>query len=185
MSIIRGPFIIKWGDNEVRQVEEVDFEYEIDADEYVAGSGNTFEIERSNHVSATLTILSTDIDTLSLLLPQHFVLQGGILSTGETVENAPGAMDIIPINCDEDYIYDHLDIISCGNPAQTVRIVNARTRLDGIEVDSKVRKFIIKFIGEPATDQASVQVFNQDTHQYLLVDSGELYMMDDGHLMIV
>ena len=83
------------------------------------------------------------------------------MSTGETVNNAEGAIDISAASCDTEIIHDHFDIISCGSPAQVTRLVNARTRVSGIEVDGKVQKVQVEVIGEPAQGDGVLQFFKQ------------------------
>lgn len=161
--LIRGPFSLKWGDNVIQDVEEVDVEHEIDSEDFETIQGKVYEIDGSYKVSATITLLSSDIATLSALLPQHFVANGQVLSTGETVNNADGAIDIKAGSCTTSTVSNNLDIISCGNPAQVARIVKARTKIDGVELDNKLQKVMIKFVGEASQDQATMQFFRQGT----------------------
>lgn len=163
MSLVRGPFSIKWGDNTITDVEEVSIDHEVTSDEFTTVQGTTLEIDGAYKVSATLTLLASDIPALSALLPQYFIANGGVMSTGETVNNATGAIDIKAASCDDSIVYNNLDITSCGNPGQVLRIVNARTRIEGIELDNVIKKVMIKFIGESASDEATVQIFKSGT----------------------
>lgn len=157
--LVRGPFTLKWGDNVLNDVEEISIEHEISTDDLETLNGRTYEIDGSYKITATITLLATDLAALAILLPQHFVPNGQVMSTGETVSNAQGAIDVAPHDCDTSLIYNNLDIISCANPSQTTRIVNARTKIDGIDVDNKVQKVMVKFVGEAASDEATVQFF--------------------------
>lgn len=157
--LVRGPFTLKWGDNTLNDVEEITIDHTIASDDLETLNGRTYEIDGSYKATATITLLATDLAALAILLPQHFVPNGGVLSTGETVNNAQGAIDVAPHDCDTSLIYNHLDIISCANPSQTTRLVNARTKIDGISIDNKIQKVMIKFVGEAAADDASVQFF--------------------------
>lgn len=161
MSLIKGPFNLVWGDNEITDVEEVSVEYEVDSDDLQTIQGKTFEVDGPHKATATVTLLASDIPILAALLPQHFVANGQQLSTGETVNHAQGAIDVAPADCDVNPIYNNLDIISCANPAQVTRIVNARTKLDGVEVDNKIQKVMVKFVGESESDEATIQFFKQ------------------------
>lgn len=163
MSIVRGPFTLKWGDNTITDVEEVAVDHTIDSEDYQTVQGRTLEIDGSYKVTATLTLLASDIAALAALLPQHFVANGGVLSTGETVTEANGAIDIAPLACDEAIVYNHFDIISCGSPAKVLRIVNARTKIEGVEIDNKVQKVMVKIVGEAAADEATIQFFTDGT----------------------
>lgn len=160
--LIKGPWTLKWGDNVLEEIESLDVSQTIDSDDLVTMQGNKIEIDGAYKATATLTVLATDIAALAILLPQHHVANGGVMSTGETVNNADGAIDVAPGNCDSP-IYNHLDIINCSNPGQVFRIVNARTKLDGVTFDEKIRKVMVKFVGEPALDDGTVQFFKNGT----------------------
>lgn len=163
MALVRGPFNLKWGDNTLLNVEEISVEYEQDSEDYITVQHNTYEIDGPIKASATITLLASDVPALSVLLPQYHVLNGGVMSTGETVSEANGAIDINALDCDTAEVYNDLDIIACGNPGEVFRLVNARTKLDSVEFDDKLRKVMVKFIGEPAQDQGVVQFFKEGT----------------------
>lgn len=163
MSLIKGPFTIKWGNNTVVDVEEIDVEHEVDSEDYETLQGVTRVVDGSYKVGATITLLASDIPALAAVLPQYFVANGGVLSTGETVAHADGAIDVKPGACDDETVYNNLDVISCESLASVFRIVNARTRIEGIEFDNKVRKVMVMFIGEAAADEATVQFFREGT----------------------
>lgn len=161
--LIKGPFSLKWGDNVIADVEEISTDHSIASDEFETIQGKNYEIDGAYKVSAVITLLASDITALAAILPQHFVANGEVLSTGETVSSANGAIDIVPGSCDESTVYNDLDIMSCANPSNVARIVNARTKIDGIEVDGKIQKVMVKFIGESATDEATMQFFTDGT----------------------
>ena len=121
--------------------------------------GKTYEIDGSYKVSAVITLLASDIPVLAVLLPQHYVAQGEVLSTGETVTSELGAIDIKAAECDEVTVNNNLDIISCANPSNVLRLVNCRTKIDGIEVDNKLQKVMIKFVGNAGVSEATTQFF--------------------------
>lgn len=162
-QLVRGPFDLVWGGNTLRDVEEIEVEYEQDSEEYTTVQHNTYEIDGAIKASVTLTFLATDVSALAVVLPQHHVSNGGVMSTGETVNNADGAIDVVALDCDSSTVYNKLDIISCANPGQVTRLVNARTKLDSIEFDDKIRKIKVKFIGEPASGDGSIQFFREGT----------------------
>ena len=163
MSLIKGPFTLKWGDNTVTDVESIDVSHEIDSADYETLQGKNIELDGSYKVNATITLLASDIPALAALLPQFFVPNGGVLSTGETVNQADGAIDVSPSACDTDTVYNNLDVISCETLAHVFRIVNARTKIEGIEFDNKVRKIMVKFVGEASSNEATVQFFREGT----------------------
>lgn len=160
--LIKGPFSLKWGDNIIEDVEELDVEHTIGSEEFETIQGRTYEIDGAYKVSATLTLLDSDIDVLAVLLPQHYVANGEQMSTGETVTDENGAIDIKAAECDEDAVTNNLDIISCSNPSNVLRLVDCRTKIDSIEID-KVQKVAIKFVGEAPADEATIQFFKDGT----------------------
>lgn len=159
MSLVRGPWTLKWGDNVIDQVEELEVEYEQDTEDYTTLQHQTYELDGPVKATATITLLGTDTAALAAIVPQYHVDNGDEMSTGETVNQANGALDVGPLDCSVSQIYNNLDIISCANPSQTFRIVNARTKVDGIEFDDKIRKVMVRFIGEPAPGERNVQFF--------------------------
>lgn len=163
MSNIRGPFTLRWGDNVIEDVEELDLEHEVARDDYETLQGKVLTIDGAYKVSAVLTLLATDIAALAAIMPQYHVPNGGILSTGETVNNAQGAIDIKAAACDENLSYNNLDIESCGNPSDVLRIVNTRTTIEDIDIDSKLRKVMVRFVGESFGTDATLQFFKKGT----------------------
>jgi hypothetical protein len=161
--IVRGPFTLKWGDNTIADIEAIDVDYSHDSEDYPTLDGRTFEVDGNIKVTAVITLLGTDIGAIAALLPQHFVANGQVMSTGETVNNAQGAIDIAAHDCDSDLLYNNLDITGCAAVPDVARIVNARTKMEDFEFDVTLRKVMIKFIGEPAQDEGSVQFFKQGT----------------------
>lgn len=163
MALVRGPFDLHWGGNTLGNIEEISVDYSVDSEDYQTVQHNTYELDGPHKASVTLTLLASDVPALAVVLPQYHVFNGGVLSTGETVNDAGGAIDVAAAACDEDVIYNDLFINSCANPGQTFRLVNARTRIDSVDFDDKVRKVTIKFIGEPASGEASIQFYKEGT----------------------
>jgi hypothetical protein len=159
MPITRGPFDIKWGDNELDNVESVDVEYSNDREDVITLQGRTLIFDGNQKVEAVATLVGPDIPALAAILPQYFVANGQKLSTGETVQHAQGAIDVVPRACDEDLIYNNFDIISCATPGVVHRINNARTTLDDVDFSEKISKYMIRIIGEAPKDEATMQVF--------------------------
>ncbi len=161
--LVRGPFNLQWGDNVIADVEEIDVSHEISSDDLETVQGKIIEVDGPFKATVILTLLASDIAALAAVLPQHFVENGGVLSTGETVNNAAGAIDVLPRDCDEDLLYNNLDIISCANPGQVFRLVNARTKIENVEFDNKLQKIMVKFVGEAEATEATIQFFAEGT----------------------
>lgn len=156
---IKGPFTLDWGANTLTDVGEIGVDWDLDTESYTTVGQNRFEVEGGLLVRVTLTLLSTDLAALAAVLPQYFVANGEELSTGETVDSSVGAIDYYA-NC-EPYTYNPLDITSCGEEVQTMRVVNARTRISNVENTDKLRTVMVEFVGEPEGGQAAVQFFVQ------------------------
>jgi hypothetical protein len=164
MALVRGPFSIKWGDTVLTDIESIDVSYDVDSEDYSTIQGKTFEVTGPHKASAVVTLLATDTASLAALLPQYHVLNGQVLSTGETVNQADGAIDIVPGGCGTATVYHNLDIIACNAIAGDVyRMVNTRTEIDSVEFDNKLRKISVKLIGESDVDEATIQFFKQNT----------------------
>lgn len=163
MALVRGPFDILWGGNTIQNIEEIEVEYEQDSEDYTTVQHQTYELDGPIKSTVTLTFLASDVSALAAVVPQYHVPNGGVMSTGETVNNADGAIDVVALDCDTAPVYNPLDIVSCANPGNVFRLVNARTKLDSIEFDDKIRKVMIKFIGEPAQGDGNVQFFKEGT----------------------
>lgn len=56
MALVRGPFEIKWGDNVITDIEEVNIEHTVASTEFETVQGTTLEIDGSYKVNATITL---------------------------------------------------------------------------------------------------------------------------------
>lgn len=161
--LVKGPFNIKWGDNTILDVEEIEVNSEISRDDFETVQGRTITVDGSRKATVKLTLLASDIPALAAIMPQYFVPDGQLLSTGETVNHAEGAIDIAAaVACDQSEVTNNLDVIACGSPADVFRLVNARSSFEDITFD-KVRKVGITFIGDPQGEDGILQFFRQGT----------------------
>lgn len=161
MALVKGPFTVKWGSNTLTNVQDYSFDYNVDSNDYTTLDGIKTTIESTISATVSLQLLKSDVAALAVVLPQYYIAQGSTMSTGEVVNNASGAIDIVAASCNTTPVYNPLDIISCGSLATVVRLVNARTTIDSIDLqDSSVLTFTVKFVGEPASGKAAVQVFS-------------------------
>jgi len=159
MPRIKGPYDIEWGNNVLVDINELDVDWDQDTEEYSTLQHNRFEVDGSIMVKVTATFLRSDVESLAAVLPQYYVANAGTLSTGQTVDSSVGAIDVVP-NC-EGEIRNDLDITSCGNPGQTMRLVNARTRISGVDNPDKLRTVMVEFVGEAEGGKGVVQWFTQ------------------------
>jgi hypothetical protein len=160
--IVRGPFEVSWNNNTITDVEELGVDYSVDTSDYTTVGGKTIEVAGPHKVVVTMTLLGTDVESLAAVLPQYEVGDGGTLSTGEAVSGS-GAIDVVPGGCGLATVYSDLDVTACGINPQVFRVVNARTEIDSVEIDSsKIRKVLVRFIGEAAEDEATVQFFAEN-----------------------
>lgn len=161
-SLVRGPFDLKWGANTLQDVSEISLDYDQETNDYTTIDNRRYTIDGAINASVSVTLLKSDVAALATVLPQYVVANGGVLSTGETVTNAAGAIDVVAASCENDPVYNDLDIISCGAVGDVFRLKNARTRIDSMELaDNAVRTVTVVFVGEPAAGDANVQFFKE------------------------
>lgn len=164
MALVKGPFVVKWGSNTLADVQDYSFDYNTDSNDYNTLDGRKTTLDGAISASVSIQLLRSDVPALAAVLPQYFVAQGGTMSTGEVVANAGGAIDVKAASCNSAAVYNNLDIISCGTNATVVRLVNARSSIDSVDLqDSTVLTFTIKFTGEPDAGDGAVQVFTSST----------------------
>lgn len=162
MSLIKGPFNFKWGANTLNNVSEISVDYEVESSDTSTLDGNKYMVQTGISATVTMTLLDNDIASLAMVLPQYYVPMGGTLSTGETVGQSQGAIDVVAASCDTSDVYNQLDIYACGTNAQVLRLVNARTQIDSIDIGDGLRTVAVMFIGEPAAGEAVVQFLQDD-----------------------
>jgi len=166
MSLVKGPFNFKWGANTLNNVSEISVDYEVESSDTTTLDGNKYMIQTGMSATVTLTLLDNDIASLATVLPQFYVEEGGTLSTGETVSQSQGAIDITAASCTTSDVYNQLDIYSCGTNAQVMRLVNCRTQVESIDISDGLRTVAVQFIGEPQSGDAVVQ-FLQDEETFV------------------
>jgi len=163
-NLVKGNFEVKWGNNTLLDLSELSLDYEQNSNDYETVQGTTYTVEGAIKASVSITLLKSDVASLAVVLPQYFVANNGVLSTGETVTHADGAIDVKAASCDTAPTYNDLDIISCGDPGDVFRLVNARTVIDSMEfADNAVRTVTVKFVGEPGSGEGNIQFFKEGT----------------------
>ncbi len=158
MSLVKGPFEIKYGVDVLAGIESIDLAYDITTDNFDTVQGRSYEVTTAKRVSVTLVFLESDVASLAVVLPQYFVPNGGTLSTGETVNDADGAIDITPGVCGDAGTATDVVITSCGTPGNVLRIPECETEVETIEIDS-VLKVSVRLRGI-STDSIA-QFFNE------------------------
>jgi hypothetical protein len=166
MSLVKGPFNFKWGANNLYNVSDVSFDYTVDTNDTTTLDGNKYTVQTGMSATVTLTLLDNDIASLATVLPQFYVPMGGTLSTGETVAEAQGAIDITAASCTTSDVYNPLDIYACGTNAQVLRLNRARTQIDSIDIADGLRTVAVMFVGEPLSGDAVVQ-FLRDNETFV------------------
>ena len=99
MATVKGPFIVKWGNNTLSNVQDYSFDYSVDSSDYTTLDGKKVTFDGAVSASASIQLLRSDVAALATVLPQYFVPQGGTMSTGEVVANSGGAIDIGAASC--------------------------------------------------------------------------------------
>lgn len=163
MALVRGPFDLKWGANTLVDVSEISLDFSQDTNDYTTIDNRRYTIDGAIDASVTVTFLGSDVAALAAVLPQYVVANGGTLSSGETVTDADGAIDVLAASCENDPVYNDLDVVSCGTNGQVFRLKNARTRIDSMEfADNAVRTVTVAFVGEPDAGVANIQFFKEN-----------------------
>lgn len=158
MSLIKGPFNFKWGANQLNNVSDISVDYTVDTSDTDTLDGRKFTVQTGMSATVTLTLLDNDVASLATVLPQYYVAQGEKLSTGETAGTG-GAIDIVAASCATADTNNDLDIIACGTGASVLRLVNARTQVDSVDIGDGLRTVAVMFIGEPAAGEGVIQLF--------------------------
>lgn len=162
MALVKGPFDIEWGNNTLVDISDISLDYSQDSNEYTTVANQTYTVDAAIKASVTLTLLASDVAALAAVLPQYHVANGGVMSSGEHVTATEGAIDVKSASCDDEPVYNDLDIISCGNPGQVFRLKNARTKIDSMEfADNAIRTVSVQFLGEPEQGVANLQFFKE------------------------
>lgn len=163
-GLLKGPFVVKWGANTLTNVQDYSFDYSIDSNDYTTLDGVKTTLDGAISASVSIQLLRSDVASLAIVLPQYYVAHGATMSTGEVVASTDGAIDVVAASCSSSPVYNNLDIISCGTNSTVVRLVNARSTIDSVDLqDSTVLTFTIKFIGVAPSGQGAVQVFSSTT----------------------
>lgn len=158
MSLVKGPFNFKWGANQLNNVSDISVDYTVDTSDTDTLDGRKYTVQTGMSATVTLTLLDNDVASLATVLPQYYVAQGDELSTGETAGTG-GAIDITAAQCETSDTYNDLDIIACGTGASVLRLVNARTQVDSVDIGDGLRTVAVMFIGEPAAGAGVIQLF--------------------------
>lgn len=160
MPLVKGPWTVEWGDIVLDEIEEMSVEYEVESNDVSSVQGRTYTITGAHKASASITLLSTDILALKAVFPQYWVPNGSTMSSGETVTDTDGAIDVLPGALSGNY---GLIITSSGSPnGQVFRLLGARTEIEEITFpDDNVRRVVVTFIGETDASLATVQFFKE------------------------
>jgi hypothetical protein len=148
MALIKGPFAVKWGANTIEDIEEIALDYTVNSSDLDTVQGVSYNVRGSIAVSATLTLLSNDIDALAAVLPQYFVPMGDALADGTIVTNTDGAIDIVAASCADTAVANNLVITDCTNTdGGRMTIWATTTDVDSVEFADGVRKVLVTFRG--------------------------------------
>jgi hypothetical protein len=161
MALAKGPFDVQWGSTLLAGVESLDVSYDVASEEKSTIQGTTYTLYGAHKVTVEITLLDTDVPSLKAVLPQYGVNNGATLSTGETVSNVAGAIDLVPGGCTSVAPMKSLIVTSCGAPGEVFRVVDASTEISGIDIDSVLRTVKVKFTGNAPTGQATVQFYGE------------------------
>lgn len=157
-KVIKGPFNIVYGANTLAEISAIKVAYSVDTTDTSTVQGQKIRTYGAHQVILTVTFLQSDVASLAVALPQYFVANGGVLSTGETITDPVGAIDLVPGGCASGSSAQDLIIYSCGTNAQVLRIVQAASEIDGLTMDEKSLTVDVNFVG--VSTGATIQLFN-------------------------
>lgn len=156
-KIIKGPFDLRFGANTLAEISAVKFAYSVDTTDTPTVQGHKKRTYGAHQVIVTATFLESDVASLAVALPQYFVANGGVLSSGETVTDVNGAMDLVPGGCATGSTLTDLIISSCGTDGQILRVMNCISEIAGLSLDEKNQTVDVDFVGQ--SDAATIQLF--------------------------
>jgi hypothetical protein len=158
MSVIIGPWDIEVGGSILAGMETLAVNYSVKEDHFDSLQGNAYIVDGPHTASIEATFLETDIPSLKTALPQHWVANGGTLSTGEIVTDPDGAIDIVPHHTGTPR---DLIVVSANNPGHVARFNGTTSQISGIETTTTIRKIKVKFNVQPVQGRALVQFFKE------------------------
>jgi hypothetical protein len=160
-QIIRGPFNLIYGGNTLSEISSLKFNYSVDTTDTATVQGHKKRTYGAHEVTVTATFLESDIPSLAIALPQYFVANGSVLSTGETVTDANGAIDIVPGKTATATGSDLLIEQSAETSSSYVlRVLDAISEISSVSLDEKSEMVDVEFTGQ--SDLATIQMFLKD-----------------------
>lgn len=165
--VVHGPWTVRATnvDDPTEEIElwgigSVEFEVERDSIDVEDIHGLKVEIPGSLKTGATFELNRTDVQTLRSYLGQHWVPQGGTLSSGETVLAEEGAIDIVPSGCEVEAKLWHIEFISCSTPRQVKRLLYGKFDYQEESINGAAeRTTTVKLTSQPPAGVAPIQYY--------------------------
>lgn len=156
-QIVRGPFNLLFGPNTLAAIATLKIAYSVDTTDTATVQGQKIRTFGAHQVIVTATFLKSDVPALAIALAQYFVPNGGVLSSGETVNDSRGAIDLVPGGCAS--ASNPLDLIieSCGTNAPVLRVMDCISEISGLTVDEQSLTVDVDFTGQ--STGATIQMF--------------------------
>jgi len=156
--MFKGPFTVRFGATTITDVMDYSPSFDVTSNDYTTIDGRTSTITTGIKASVELQLRGLTPSAVAAVLPQYYKAHDEVLSTGQTVTNADGAIDIVPAACSEEDIANDLDILDCtGNLA--VRINSAVATLSSIDMqDGALLTITVAFTGQPGQGEAVAQI---------------------------
>lgn len=158
-QIVRGPFNLIYGGNTLAEISTLKVDLSIDTTDTATVQGHKKRTFGAQMVNVTATFLESDVASLAIALPQYVVANGSTLSTGETVTDPAGAIDVVPGKTANATGSDLL-IEAAGTNGQVGRVLDAISEISGWNVDEKAGTVDVQFTGQ--SDLATIQWFNKN-----------------------
>lgn len=156
--MFKGPFTVRFGATTITDVMDYSPTFDVTSNDYSTIDGRTSTITTGIRASVEVQLRGLTPAAVATVLPQYFKAMGEKLSTGQTVTNSDGAIDIVPAACSDEDIANDLDIVDCTG-ALAVRINNAVASISSIDMqDGALLTITVAFTGQPEQGQAVAQV---------------------------
>ena len=156
--MFKGPFTARFGAVSITDILDYSPSVDVTTNDYTTIDGRTLTPQAGINASVEVQLRNATVDAIAAVLPQYWVESGDQLSTGQTVENTDGAIDVVAAACAEEDITHDLDLLDCTGQL-ALRLVRAKASLTNLEIqDSNLLTATITFNGQPAQGEAVLQI---------------------------
>lgn len=159
-QIVRGPFNLIYGGVTLAEISTLKFNYSVDTADTATVQGHKKRTYGSHMVTVTATFLESDVPSLAAALPQYFNANSTTLSTGETVNDVLGVIDVVPGDT-VSAVGSDLLIEGSGTNGTVLRVLDAISEISAVNIDEKAQTVDVEFTGQ--SDLATIQFMRKNS----------------------